>query len=171
MNAKERRQKILARLAATNQPVSARVLAEEYAVSRQIIVGDVALLRAAGEDIIATPHGYLYARARTGFVCQVACRHSAEAMADELGAIVDQGCTVVDVIVSHPIYGEITGRLALSNRYEVQTFIDQANRAEAQPISVLTDGIHLHTLHCPDEAACARVREALRALGVLMEES
>ena len=36
-------------------------------------------------------------------------------------------------------------------------------------IHALTEGIHLHTLSCPDEAAFARVREALRSLGVLLE--
>lgn len=126
-------------------------------------------LRAAGHEILATPHGYICERARSGVVCQVACRHDAAQMQEELNAIVDQGCTVLDVIVSHPIYGQLTGQLNLSSRYEVAAFIEKATSASAQPISVLTDGIHLHTLQCPDEAAAERVRRALAALGILME--
>ena len=165
MNAKERREKILARLASADEAISASRLAADFSVSRQIIVGDVALLRAAGHEILATPHGYICERARSGVVCQVACRHDAAQMQEELNAIVDQGCTVLDVIVSHPIYGQLT----LSSRYEVAAFIEKATSASAQPISVLTDGIHLHTLQCPDEAAAERVRRALAALGILME--
>ena len=169
MNAKERREKILARLASADEAISASRLAADFSVSRQIIVGDVALLRAAGHEILATPHGYICERARSGVVCQVACRHDAAQMQEELNAIVDQGCTVLDVIVSHPIYGQLTGQLNLSSRYEVAAFIEKATSASAQPISVLTDGIHLHTLQCPDEAAVERVRRALAALGILME--
>ena len=100
MNAKERREKILARLASADEAISASRLAADFSVSRQIIVGDVALLRAAGHEILATPHGYICERARSGVVCQVACRHDAAQMQEELNAIVDQGCTVLDVIVS-----------------------------------------------------------------------
>ena len=169
MNARERREKILQRLQQSDTAISASTLASEYSVSRQIIVGDIALLRAAGNEILATPHGYICERAHDGVICQVACRHDADRMQDELNAIVDQGCTVLDVIVSHPIYGQLTGQLDLSSRYEVAAFIEKSTNAAAQPISILTDGIHLHTLRCPDEAASERVRDALRALDILME--
>ena len=132
MNAKERREKILARLASADEAISASRLAADFSVSRQIIVGDVALLRAAGHEILATPHGYICERARSGVVCQVACRHDAAQMQEELNAIVDQGCTVLDVIVSHPIYGQLTGQLNLSSRYEVAAFIEKATSASAQ---------------------------------------
>ena len=62
----------------------------------------------------------------------------------ELNTIVDNGCTVIDVIVDHPIYGQLTGPLQISNRYEVSQFIERCKKAE--PLSSLTDGIHLHTL-------------------------
>ena len=47
MDAQERRQAIARRLERARSPVSATALAREFSVSRQIIVGDVALLRAA----------------------------------------------------------------------------------------------------------------------------
>ena len=58
MHAAERRQAILNILQNAPQPVSASALAGRLAVSRQIIVGDIALLRAGGADILATPRGY-----------------------------------------------------------------------------------------------------------------
>ena len=37
------------------------------------------------------------------------------------------------------------------------------------PLSNLTEGIHLHTISCPDETAFQRVQTALERLGVLLE--
>nr|WP_325298358.1 transcription repressor NadR [uncultured Dysosmobacter sp.] len=169
MRAEERRQAIQDILQQSPQPVSAGALAARFSVSRQIIVGDVALLRAAGADISATPRGYVSQPSPGGLVRQVACQHDAAGMEAELNAVVDQGCTVVDVIVEHPVYGQLTGPLRLSSRYDVSQFIARCAQAEARPLSDLTGGIHLHTLACPDEAAFRRVLAALRALGVLLE--
>ena len=170
MRAEERRQVILDMLQSSSQPVSATALAAKFSVSRQIIVGDIALLRAAGADISATPRGYVaHQPSPSGLVRQVACRHDALGMEAELNAMVDQGCTVLDVIVDHPIYGQLTGPLQLSSRYDVSQFIARCARAEARPLSDLTGGIHLHTLSCPDEAAFQRVQAALRDMSVLLE--
>ena len=54
MNAAERRTKITHLLAQANGPLSATALAAQCGVSRQIIVGDVALLRAGGLAVLAT---------------------------------------------------------------------------------------------------------------------
>lgn len=168
MTAEERRRAIWQTLSRSPQPVSATALAQQYGVSRQIIVGDVALLRAAGEAIDATPRGYVVRRGGTGLLRQAACRHAAADMEQELNIMVDNGCMVLDVVVDHPVYGQLTGALHLKSRYDVQQFV--ARCAQAQPLSVLTEGIHLHTLSCPDEAAWERVRGALAAAGFLLEE-
>ena len=168
MQAKARREAILNTLSTCPDPVSASTLAAQFSVSRQVIVGDIALLRAGGADISATPRGYVYHRDVSSVIHKVATRHKSDQTEAELNAIVDQGCTVVDVIVEHPIYGQITGPLELSSRYDVSQFLLRS--AETQPLSVLTEGIHLHTLSCPDEAAFTRVQNALRTLGVLLEE-
>jgi len=165
MNAEARRQAVLEVLRQSSQPISASALANRFSVSRQIIVGDIALLRAAGEDISATPRGYVILRETVGLIRQVPCRHDAAGMEAELNAMVDQGCTVLDVIVEHPIYGQLTGPLQLSSRYDVAQFISRCTR----PLSALTEGIHLHTLSCPSEEAFSRVQEALRAMGILLE--
>ena len=167
MKAEERRRAIAKTLTAEH-PVSATALAGQFSVSRQIIVGDIALLRAAGLDIVATPRGYKLGET-TGLLRAVACVHSAQETETELLAMVDNGCTVLDVVVEHPVYGQLTGPLQISNRYEVSQFIERCKKAE--PLSSLTDGIHLHTLSCPDEAAFERTKSALRALRVLLEEN
>ncbi len=169
MRAEERRQAIRELLQRAKQPVSATALAAQFSVSRQIIVGDIALLRAAGADISATPRGYVILRETGGLVRQVAVQHDAAGMGEELNAMVDQGCTVLDVIVDHPIYGQLTGPLQLSNRYDVGQFLARCAQSDARPLSELTEGIHLHTLSCPDEAAFGRVCRELRRLGVLLE--
>ncbi len=166
MTAEERRTAILEILTGSPQPVSASTLAGRFGVSRQLIVGDVALLRAGGAPIIAAARGYQL-QTQTGLPRRIACRHRAEDMQTELQIIVDNGCTVLDVIVEHPVYGQLTGTLQLSSRYDVQQFILRSNAVP--PLSCLTEGVHLHTLSCPDEAAFQRVREQLAEAGFLLE--
>ena len=167
MNAVQRRSQVLACLQTAQTPLSASHLAAQMGVSRQIIVGDIALLRACGHQIFATPRGYLLQRAPQGLRKTVACVHTREQMEQELNLLVDNGCTVLDVIVEHPVYGQLTGSLQLHNRYDVKQFIERAK--DAPPLSQLTEGIHLHTLLCPDEAAFERVQTALRQAGLLLE--
>lgn len=170
MNAEVRRQEILKCLQKSGEPVSAASLASCFNVSRQVIVGDVALLRAGGADISATPRGYVLARDDGRTVRTVACVHSAEGMERELEIMVDNGCTVRDVIVEHPIYGQLTGRLELKSRYDVRQFVLRTAQEDARPLSALTDGIHLHTLECPDEEAYERVLRELDAAGILLHQ-
>lgn len=167
MDAHQRRQAIARLLADSPGPVSATALARQFSVSRQIVVGDVALLRAGGMNITATPRGYLLPPPPSGLVCTFACRHSAAQMEEELNAIVDQGCTVLDVIVDHPIYGQLTGPLHLSSRYDVSLFLSRCREESAAPLSQLTEGLHLHTVLCPDQAAADRVEAALSQAGIL----
>ena len=169
MEAAERREQIRQLLCQSKRPISAAALAGRFGVSRQIIVGDVALLRTAGASIDATPRGYVLPRAE-GLLRTLACRHSAEDLERELDIMVDNGCTVVDVSVEHPIYGQLTGQLHLSSRYDVGEFVRRVGEPGAQPLSLLTGGVHLHTLRCPDEAAFQRVRDALARAGLLVEE-
>lgn len=171
MDAQTRREAIAQRLRQASGPVSASALARECSVSRQIVVGDVALLRAGGLDIVATARGYTLARPEPGFTRTVACVHPREKMARELEIMVDNGCQVLDVIVEHPVYGQLAGQLGLSSRYDVQEFIRKVEENQALPLSYLTMGVHLHTLRCPSEEACRRVLKALEREGFLFRES
>ena len=169
MKAENRREAILELLQKSLSPISAAALAKEYGVSRQVVVGDVALLRALGHEISATPRGYVLERDTGMLLRTVATIHSSEDTKAELDIIVDNGCTVKDVIVEHPIYGQLTGSLELKSRYDVNQFLLRSAECEAQPLSSLTDGMHLHTLLCPDEDSYKRVVEDLRAAGFLFE--
>lgn len=170
LSAEQRRAALKDALSASGAPISASALAARFSVSRQVIVGDIALLRASGADISATPRGYIINRDRLGVRHTVACVHSCEDTAKELNIMVDNGCTVVDVIVEHPIYGQISGRLDLSSRYDVSQFVEKLSTQDAPPLSSLTGGVHLHTLICPDEDAYIRVRRELAKENLLFTE-
>ena len=168
MNSADRRAALAARLQEEHAPLPASVLASEFHVSRQVIVGDVALLRASGLEIQATPRGYVLGTGDAGVRAVLACIHSPEDMGRELNAMVDHGCEVLDVIVEHPVYGQLTGQLHLRSRYDVAEFLKKA--ANASPLSALTGGVHLHTVRCPDADTLERVTRALRTEGFLLEE-
>ena len=168
MTSQQRRIAIESRLREAQAPLSATSLAAALGVSRQVIVGDVALLRASGIEIQATPRGYVLATEGAGVTAVLACVHNAADMGRELNLMVDYGAEVVDVIVEHPVYGQLTGQLRLRSRYDVAQFLTKAEGAA--PLSALTDGIHLHTVRCPDEATLQRVTAALKAEGFLLEE-
>ncbi len=170
MRAEERRKLILEAIRESETPVSATVLAMRFGVSRQVVVGDVALLRAGGENVSATPRGYIMEADTDMSVRTIACVHDARGMRDELNIMVDNGCIVRDVIVEHPIYGQLTGALNLRSRYDVTQFIVRNAQSSAAPLSALTDGVHLHTLLCPDEESFRRVCEELKSMGLLLEE-
>lgn len=109
-------------------------------------------------------------RATDGITRTIACRHTLEQTGTELDILVDNGCTVLDVIVEHPVYGQLTGQLQISSRYDVEQFLARVQAHDAAPLSMLTGGIHLHTLRCPDAAACERACAALKAAGLLLDD-
>ncbi|OUN10408.1 transcription repressor NadR [Flavonifractor sp. An91] len=167
--AQERRKAVEQMLEEAGGPVSATALARRFSVSRQIIVGDVALLRAAGADIVATPRGYVLGRRPAGVERTVACVHAPEEMEAELNAIVDAGGEVADVIVEHPVYGQLTGILGVRSRYDVQEFLQRVRADDARPLSDLTGGIHLHTIRCKDEKTFQRIQKTLKKAGFLLD--
>ena len=171
MNAEERRTRIGETLQKSDAAVPAGRFAEVFGVSRQIIVGDIALLRAAGAEITATPRGYIMPRPGAGLIRRIPCRHSADGMKEEMQIMVDNGCRIRDVIVEHPVYGQLVGELDISTRHDIDEFISRISGSDAAPLSDLTGGIHLHTLICPDMAAYTRVCDLLRAKGFLYDAS
>ena len=99
----------------------------------------------------------------------MACAHNREQMEDELNICVDYGCEVLNVIVEHPVYGQLTGELHLQSRYDVAQFVEKVRREDAHSLSEPTDGTHLHTLCCPTEELFHKVCEALEKAGYLLE--
>ena len=59
MTGTERREAIVCRMQEDHVPLSGTKLASLYGVSRQVIVQDIALIRAAGYDVISTNKGYI----------------------------------------------------------------------------------------------------------------
>ena len=102
-------------------------------------------------------------------VYRIACKHDSSKILEELNAIVDCGGTLLDVSVEHPIYGELVGNLHIANRLDAKEFADKIIESNAPPLSLLTDGIHLHAITCKDEATLERIKDKLRSIGILFE--
>jgi len=171
MESKLRREQVLNMISGQATPVSASLLAKTLNVSRQVIVGDVALLRAQGHEIIATARGYMIPKfgGSKQYLGKVACRHTAEDTKSELYTIVDLGAEVINVIVEHELYGTITGGLNLANRKDVDLFIEKVELSEIKLLSELTPEVHLHTIACRDKAHFEQVCNALEANGYLFQ--
>lgn len=173
MDATQRRQEIIEILKQSSQPVSASTIANRFSVSRQIIVGDIALLRASNVAISATPRGYIFVDGSSGtndILRTIACKHSSDSLAQELYAIIDNGCGLIDVIVEHAVYGQISGQLHIFSRYDADCFLEKLAKDHASPLCDLTGGIHLHTISCQSEEAYKRVLSELKTKGILFEK-
>ncbi len=171
MMTEERRQAVLHRLQEEKRALTGSDLARTFHVSRQIIVGDISILRAEGHPILATPRGYLLPREdeQEGLRAALVCRHGADGMEAELNAIVDNGGNVLDVVVEHPVYGTLRGDLFLRSRRDVRAFVEKMRTVQAAPLSAVTGGVHVHTIQVPDLGALEAIRRDLRALGILVE--
>ncbi|WP_353097445.1 transcription repressor NadR [Tissierella praeacuta] len=173
MNASERRQEILNFLSKSEEPVKGISLSEKLEVSRQVIVQDIAILRARGESILATPQGYLIPKIheKRKLIKTIACTHKDNReLEEELRIIVDLGGKIIDVIVEHPLYGEIKSQLQIDSRHDLKLFIDSLESTKAEPLSSLTEGVHLHTIEIDNEETLNRIKAALLQKKYLIKE-
>ena len=170
MNGEERRQQILADLTEANSVINATMLAEKLGVTRQVIVADIALLRAAGHAIRAEHRGYVLDKSNGEILKKIVCRHPKDKVAEEFYAVVDNGGKVVDVQIEHMLYGTISTNLSICSRYDADEFIRQANATGASHLADLTGGRHIHTISVKDEETYDRIVKKLKELGVLIEE-
>lgn len=170
MNNEQRRIEILNELTSANSPISASEFAKEYSVTRQIIVADIALLRASGHPIRAEHKGYVLEKADNDEMYKrIVVKHGADKTAEELYAVVDNGGKVIDVIIEHFIYGKISAELNLTSRYEVDKFIEKISSEGVTPLSLLTGGLHIHTIAVKDMEMFERIVKKLKGLKVLVE--
>src|SRR5471030_1479604 len=146
-----RRDNIIKLLLESNEPLKGGVIAKRYSVTRQVIVKDIAILRAKGERIIATPDRYMNNKNEHKVKSIIAVTHTEEEIFDEMSIIIKYGGTIEDVIVEHPLYGEITGMLMIKNNNELNKFIQKYKQQEARLLSVLTNGVHLHTISAENQ--------------------
>lgn len=171
LEGEERRQALLARLHQSNLAISASKFAAEFGVSRQVIVGDVALLRAAGEEIIATARGYKLDKEaqEVGYVAKIAVQHGKEATQEELEIILSFGAEVIDVIVEHELYGELVGGLYIRTEEDIKRFMKKYQNSQSHLLSQLTNGIHLHTIRYQRTTDLAKIKAALAEKGILYQ--
>lgn len=170
----ERRKTILEWLKSSSEPLTGSDLAKKTNVSRQVIVQDVSLLKAKNIPIMATSQGYIYveeSKKPYPYEKMIASRHSPDRTMEELNLIVDYGVTVKDVIVEHPVYGDLTASIMVHTRKEVGDFIEKVRETKASYLSQLTEGLHLHTLCADSEEKLLQVTEALGRAGFLAEEN
>src|SRR5271154_5425064 len=169
-SAEKRRRQIVAWMRTHGAPVRGGELARRFHVSRQCLVQDVAILRAGGEEIVATPRGYrLPVEAPHGHRAILACKHGPERTREELQILVDHGVKVLDVMVEHPVFGELRGSLMIESRADVDEFLEQLRKSKASLLSSITNGVHLHTVEAARPEAISRAKAALRARGFLLK--
>lgn len=161
-----RRERIMIDLKQATGPISAGQLASRHGVSRQVIVQDVALLRANGEDIRATSSGYVLQDAA---VCSRVFKsyHSDEATAEELNTIVDMGGCVRDIFVYHRVYGVIRGELNVRSRLDVNRFMEDVSTGKSTLLKNTTSGYHYHTVTADSEEILDLIQQALTDRGFL----
>ncbi|RHW38668.1 transcription repressor NadR [Lysinibacillus yapensis] len=172
MLGESRRNELLHLLKNADHPITGTDLAKYANVSRQVIVNDMNLLKARNEPIVATSQGYIYMKLDVGqetFERKIVCLHTAEQAEDEMLTIVDCGVTLKNVIVEHPVYGEITASMMLSNRHDVVSFLKNVKETNANYLSVLTNGTHLHVISATSEELLDRAEQMLREKGYLVE--
>lgn len=165
-----RHRKIIELLNSSEKPINGSRLGEIFNVTRQVIVKDIAIIRASGENIVSTNRGYIIPRQSNLLIKQIVCRHhSYEEMERELSTIIAHGGKVKDIIVDHPIYGEISTRLELASPSDVEEFIETTRAREGRPLSELTDGIHIHTIEVENEPMFEAIVADLKSLGYLTD--
>lgn len=172
MTGEERRNQILQILKNQSTPLSGTALAGAFHVSRQVIVQDIALMRAENHDILSTNRGYLYRRRdscdslpkRVFFV-----RHSTQQVLDEFMAVLELGGMILDVVVEHELYGQIRVDLLIESEQDAREFYEKLMLSKDNPLKVLTDDCHYHTVAAPSERLLDLIEQELRHKGFLCE--
>lgn len=164
-----RREEIINIIRSSEKPVSGKELAETFAVSRQVIVQDIALIRAAGYDILSTNRGYILNAPRE-FRRVFKVSHTDEQLEDELCAIVDLGGKVLDVMVNHRVYGRLEAPLNITSRRRVAEFMQDLTSGKSSPLKNITSNYHYHTVEADSEETLELIGKMLREKGYLVAE-
>ena len=168
MSSKKRREDIIKMLIEGNKAIKGTELALLFGVTRQIIVKDIAILRAEGKNIIATPDGYIYNKEINKVKYIIAVNHNSNQTIEELEVVVKYGGIIEDVIIDHPLYGEIRSNLMIKNLNDLNKFENEFKNKNVKPLSNLTDGIHLHTIAADNEEDIELIKKELDEKGFLL---
>lgn len=171
LDGSSRREAIVEYLNSKTSPVSGTELAKHFGVSRQIIVQDVALLRAENRNILSTNKGYVLFHSqdkRNGCTAIIMVRHTAEQTLDEMRSIVDYGGSMLDVFVDHDLYGQIRVDLVINDINDAMEFCDKLRHSICKPLKALTEDCHYHTIKAPSEKAMELIMQELREKHILL---
>ena len=169
MKADERRKQIISALTEAGRAVSGGELSKRLEASRQIIVQDIALLRAGGYDIISTHDGYvLKASPLKERVFKL--RHTGQQTEDELTTIVSLGGTVVNVFVWHKVYGKVEAGMNIFSRRSIEQFMDGIKSGKSTELMNITSGYHYHTVRAESEEILDSIGRALEQKGYIVPE-
>ena len=166
MKSELRRQGILKKLSVSTSPVSATILSEEFGVSRQIIVKDIAQLRSNGYSITALSKGYILSKkALPERVFKIF--HSDEDVEKELNLIVDSGGTVENVFIYHKVYNKVNAPLGIKSRLDVKAFLESITSGKSSLLKNVTSGYHYHTISAKDDETLDIIEQKLKEHGFL----
>ena len=169
MKAVDRRKAIVNLLLSSTEAISGTTLSEEFGVSRQIIVQDIAVLKGTGYKILSTHNGYIMQQSPLKErVFKV--YHTTEQTEDELNTIVDLGGTVVDVFVWHKVYGKMTAQLNIFSRLHVKQFIEGVRSGKSTELMNITGGYHYHTVRAENESILDAIGKALEERKYIVPE-
>lgn len=169
MEGQQRREQLMKLLKESKQPISGTEFSKLLGVSRQIIVQDVALLRAVNKNILSTTKGYmLYYQEKQKVNRCFSVKHTTDEIEEELLTIVDLGGKILDVIVSHEIYGTISADLIITTRQDVFDFVEKIKTKKTIPLKELTNNHHLHTVEADSEKILDQIEAALKNKGYLI---
>lgn len=169
MKAAERRKEIANYLMAEGKAISGGALSDKFGVSRQIIVQDISVLKAAGYDILSTHSGYVIQG--SPFVERVfKLYHTTNQTEDELNTIVDLGGTVADVFVWHKVYGKLVVPLNIFSRLHVKQFIEGVRSGKSSELMNITGGYHYHTVRAETKEVLDQIEKALKHKDYIVPE-
>ena len=164
-----RREKIIEIMSNQKEPVSGSDLAKKFSVSRQVIVQDIALIRAAGYDIISTNRGYIINEpAAVSRVFKV--KHTDAQVEEELTEIIDLGGIVRNVMVNHRVYGHMEAEINITSRRKVTEFMDDIQNGKSSPLKNITSDYHYHKVEADSEETLDLIEDMLRNKGFLVED-
>ena len=170
MNTAQRRTEILKLLQQEEKPVAARAMASQFGVSRQVIVQDIALIRAAGYDILSTNRGYiLQTPATVSRVFKV--NHTDEQLEEELCSIVDMGGCVENVMINHRVYGHMEAELHINSRRKVMEFIGDIKSGKSSPLKNITSNYHYHLIEADSEETLDLIEQVLKEKDYLVSNT
>lgn len=168
MDGQARRNKIIELIRDADRPVSGTALAKTLDVSRQIVVQDIALIRATGVDIVSTNRGYVVS-SEVRYERIVKSVHTEDQIQEELFAIVDCGGYVENIIVNHRFYNRIEAPLNIRSRLDAKEYIETIKSGKSKSLSSATSGYHYHTISADSEQTLDIIEEELKAKGFWLE--